>query len=268
MITVGIVVALVVAAIAYAGIRYELRPHPGARSVGSAVEGFHGAVPGADDAKAGAAYALPQAGVYTLRGEGSEHISFPPDSQADGAVMPATVTQLSGGCWRWHVDYNVAHSDEYVFCTGPAGLLQPTDTNAQTWNFGVTAISNTAHITCPASTVALPAHPTPGQTWQWSCPETNTAIGGKSVSTTAARIVGVGTVSVGGTPVAAVDEVQHTTVTGVQTGTVTESWWFSKMSGLPLRVDRTITIHTASPLGVITYSESGSWRLSSLTAQR
>ncbi|HYA69602.1 MAG TPA: hypothetical protein VED63_12800 [Acidimicrobiales bacterium] len=267
VIAIGAVAALVLASIAYAGLRYELRPHPGAKSVGSAVKSFHDSAPDAGAGRGGA-YALPAAGVYTLRGQGDEHISFPPNSQRDGAAMPGTVTSLNGDCWRWRIDYNVAHSEEFVFCTGRAGLFQPTDINSQSWNFGVTTISNTARITCPASTVVLPARPTPGQTWQWSCPETNTSIGGKSVSTTTARIVGDDTVAVGGTPVAAVSEVQRTTVTGVQNGTVTEDWWFSRTSGLALRVERAITIHTTSPLGVITYTEDGSWQLSSLTPRQ
>ncbi len=256
--------ALVLVAIAYVGVRYELRGHPGAKSVGSAVQTFRGSGPGADSA----GYVVPQAGVYTARGQGSEHISFPPNSQRDGTVIPVTVTHLAGGCWRWDIDYNVAHSEEYEFCASRAGLLQPGDDDSQTWDFGVTEISDTAHITCPASTLVLPARGTPGQSRQWSCPETNTSIGGQSVSTTSARIVGIETLRVGDTPLQAVYELQRTTVTGAQTGTVTEGWWFSRSSGLPLRVERNITVRTASPLGAITYSESGSWQLTSLTPRR
>jgi len=258
------VVALVLAAVAYVGVRYELRGHPGAKSVGSAVQTFRGSAPGADTD----GYVVPQAGVYTARGQGGERISFPPNSQRDGTVIPVTVTHLAGSCWRWDIDYNVAHSEQYDFCASRAGLLQPGDSDSQTWDFGVTEISNTAHITCPASTLVLPAQGTPGQSLQWSCPETNTSIAGRSVSTTSARIVGIETLRVGVTPVQTVYELQRTTVIGAQSGTVTEGWWFSRSSGLPLRVERTITVHTSSPIGAITYSESGSWQLTSLIARR
>ena len=68
-------------------------------------------------------YALPAEGVYALNGQGTERISFPPNSHPDGAVMPATITYLADGCWRWHIDYNVAHWEEYDFCPRGGRLL-------------------------------------------------------------------------------------------------------------------------------------------------
>jgi hypothetical protein len=252
-------VALAIAAIGI--VRYETRSRPGAKAIGSAVQNFRhsGTASGVDP------YGTPASGVYTLHGSGTERISFPPNSQSDSAVMPATVTSLGGGCWRWHLDYNTAHAEEFVFCSTSAGLTQPTNRNIQHWDYGAFTVSNVATVTCPSDTIVLPAITTSGQVSRWSCPETNTTVAGLARSDTSARVVAVELLQVGHTEVRAAHEVQDTTVSGAQTGTVTENWWFDVATGLPLRVDRQILIHTNSPLGEITYTESGSWTMSSLS---
>lgn len=261
LIVVGAVMALVLGASAVGAIRYATRSHPGAKSVNSALNNYrHTDAPPSDPY-----YGEPAAGVYSLHGHGTEQISFPPNSQRDSAVMPATVTHLPGGCWRLHIDYNTAHAEEFVFCPTPAGLGQPTNVNIQHWDYGAFHVSNTSTLSCPSGTVVLAATPAAGQTLTWTCPETNTSIAGESHSTTDATIVGVGRVQVGSTNVMAAHELQQTTVSGVQTGTVTENWWFDVATGLPVRVDRQILVHTASPIGAITYTESGAWELASLT---
>jgi hypothetical protein len=259
----GVVAALVLGLLAYALVSYALREHPGAKSVGSAVHSFHGS---GSIVAGGAGQDMPAVGVYTLAGQGSEHISFPPNSQQDGAAMPATVRALPDSCWRWHVDYNVAHWEEFDFCPSATGLLERYDRIWQSWDFGVSKVTNLATITCPPGTVVLPANPVAGSTISWSCLEANSsAVAGNGRSTTAARILGTETLSIGGHAIAAVHELQRTTVTGRQTGSATENWWLDPSTGLPLRIDRTITVHTDSPIGTITYTENGSWRLSSLT---
>jgi len=260
LIVLATVVAVVLASVAYTVIRYETRPHPGAKAIGSAVNNFRHSGSSTTDS-----YGLPSAGVYTLHGQGSERISFPPNSQQDGAVMPATVKYLPGNCWRWHIDYNTAHAEEFVFCPTAAGLAQPTNINVQNWNYGAFSVSDTSTVTCPSGTIVLPREASAGQDVSWSCQETNTSVAGVGHSATKARIVGLETLRIGSTDVPAVHELQDTTVSGSQTGTVTENWWFDVTNGLPLRIDRQIVIHTDSPLGTITYTESGSWQMASLT---
>jgi len=254
-------VGLVIGVMATGVVRYELRSHPGAKSVSSAVSSFRHSGSSSLDPL----HAVPAAGVYTLRGQGGERISFPPNSQKDGATMPATVTHLSNGCWRWHLDYNAAHAEEYVFCPTEAGLTQSTNVNIQHWDYGAFKVSNIAIMTCPAGSVVLPSAPSTGQKLTWSCSETSTAISGLSQSTTKAHIVGVEPLRIGSATVETAHEVQETTLSGTQTGTVTENWWFDVTNGLPVRIDREIMVHTASPLGAITYTESGSWQMASLT---
>ena len=258
----GVAVLVVVGVCAYFFTTYELRAHPGARSVSSAVHSFRGS--GSDPRAAPQFYGVPQAGVYTMQGAGLEHISIPPNSQKDSAVMPVTVSHLASGCWRWRVDYNVAHWQDYVFCTSASGLVQPANRVYQAWDFGAMSITNLATITCPASTIVVPKEPRPGTALTWSCAERNSAVG-PGESSTAARITGLEQLRIGGVDVPVVEEQQAGTVSGTQTGSVTSTWWFVASTGLPVRLDRHIVVHSPSPIGTVTYTEDGSGQLTSLT---
>jgi hypothetical protein len=244
---------------------YWTRSHPGAKSVSSALRELRGG-----SASAGgngqARYPPPETGVYTLRGRGGEHISFPPNSQQDGATMPASVRSLGHGCWRWHLDYNVAHWEEYDFCGAGDVLLQTENRNWQSWDFGSFTVSNMARFTCPATALLA------GGVYQgmidWSCTGVNSAMAGTTTARTTAHLKGVESLRIGGVLVPSEHERQDTVLTGTQTGRVVMDWWFSESNGLPVRVARAITINTASPLGTITYTESGSWQMSSLPPRR
>ena len=241
---------------------YLFRDHPGPQSVNAAVKAFKGREPTPTGRVL--RYEPPAEGVYTLNGQGTERISFPPNSQRDGAVMPASVTYIAAGCWRWHVDYNVAHWEEYDFCPRGPEMLLAANRNSQSWDFGTVKVKNLARFTCTAASVVLPEDPKAGQAQRYSCRGTNTAISGSSTTSTAVRIVGIDSQRVGGVAVPAVHELQQGTLTGGQRGTVTENWWFAVSSGLPVRVDRQITILSNSPVGTVTYKEAGSWQMTSL----
>lgn len=266
VVVLSVVMLLVLSGVGYVWFSYVFRSHPGAQSLHSVESSFKAG--GRDPTAANLRYEPPAEGVYALEGQGSERISFPPNAMSDGAVMPASVTYLSDGCWRWHLDYNTAHWEEYDFCPGLNQQFQPGFRNFQSWDFGTLTVTNLASFSCPSDTVVLPDNPTSGQTLSWTCTGTNSSIKGKTLAKTASRIVGTQSLSIGKTTVRAVEEVQRTTLSGGQNGTVVETWWFSATSGLPLRIQRQIKILTASPLGTITYAESGSWQMTSLTPRR
>jgi hypothetical protein len=242
---------------------YQLRTHPGAKSVASALHSFRGSGP--MTRVRGSSYAFPQAGVYTMRGKGLERISFPPDSQHDGALVPVTISYLSSACWRMRLDFNAAHWEDYVFCPSALGLRQPGTHVYQAWDFGVTSITNLSTVTCPAKTVVLPREPKEDALLTWTCLErnTNTAIG-SGVSSTRARVIGFKTLRVGDVSVPTVEERQTATVSGAQTGSVVTDWWFATSSGLPVRLERHRVVHSPSPIGTVTYTEDGSGVLTSL----
>jgi hypothetical protein len=255
-------VLVVVALVGYLAVAYTVRSHPGAKSVHAAVREFR---PGPATAAADTRYQEPAQGVYQLTGQGTERISFPPNSQHDGSPMPATVTSLPDDCWRWHVAYNVAHWEEYDFCPQGATMVERANRNSQSWDFGTLKVSNVADFTCPSNATVLPADTTAGQRVSWACTGTNSSVPGGTTSKVVSLNDGVVTLTVGHATVQAVHELETTTLSGSQRGTVVENWWFSATTGLPLRVDRDITVKTDSPLGAITYGETGSWKMVSLT---
>ena len=255
-------VVLVFGATGFLVVPYVFRTHPGPMPLGAAVKAFKGNDSSTSDGSIG--YDPPAQGVYALSGQGTERISFPPNSQRDGAVMPASVTYLADGCWRWHVDYNVAHWEEYDFCPRGTQLQLVADRISQSWDFGTFTINNLARLTCPPGTVVLPEDPKSDQTLGWSCTGTNTAVVGRSAAVTTAHIVGIDTLAIGGRRVLTIHELQQVTLTGGQRGTDTENWWFTANSGLPVRLQRDITLSSSSPIGTITYNESDSWQMTSL----
>jgi len=123
LLLVGALVLIVVGICAYLFAAYQLRTHPGAKSVGSALHSFRDSGP--TTRVPGSSYAFPQAGVYTMRGTGLERISFPPNSQQDGlqlgplgglrllplglGVAPAEQPRLPGLGLRGHVDHQPVH---------------------------------------------------------------------------------------------------------------------------------------------------------------
>ncbi len=87
--------------------------------------------------------------------------------------------------------------------------------------------------------MALPVDATVGQQWHGRCTGTNSAVKGLTVSAGPYRFLGLDTVSVGGTPVAAAHFLRLRTDSGAQQGTERSEVWFSTRTGLPLRVRRT-----------------------------
>lgn len=79
--------------------------------------------------------------------------------------------------------------------------------------------------------------------------------------------VGRTTVVVGGTRVPALHYSQSFKLTGDQSGAQHEDFWLAAANGLPLQEERTISVNSPapSPLNQVTYTEHGSWRLTSLT---
>jgi len=253
----------VLGAIGFVVLPYVFREHPGPKSLRAAVKAFQGE--GSTPTGSGTPRnGVPAEGVYPLKGQGTERISFPPNSQRDGAVMPMTITYLADGCWRWHIDYNVAHWEEYDFCPRGGRLLVAGNRVSQSWDFGDITINNLARFTCPSNSVVLPEDPKPGQTQRYSCTGTNTSVSGRSIEATTVRIVGTVSLRIGGTVVSTIHELQQLTLTGGQRGTVSENWWFMVGSDLPVRVERQITLLSNSPIGAITYNEAGSWQMTSL----
>lgn len=260
--TVLVIGAIVVVGIGVVVVSYLLRSRPGAKSLGSATRQFEASTTTRPTPRS---FALPLAGVYKVSGSGIERISVPPNSQEDSAIMPVSVSYLAGGCWTWRIDYNTADWHEYDFCPKGGQLLLFAQRNFQSWNFGVTTVTNLAQFTCNPPSPIVVESPRPGETFAHRCTGTNTAVPGQSTAAGPVTIVGMETVKVGGTPVHAIHMTRRQAFTGSQTGELDESWWFSSTTGMPLKASRNYRLATSSPIGQIVYTEVGSWRLDSLT---
>jgi hypothetical protein len=260
-VVVGIVLGVVLLVAAGAGVLAYLWQRPDARpvSVNEAEKRLDGA---AGDGANGAAF-IPAEGVYSYTGSGSEALSIPPKSQAEGPEMPATVLHHAHGCWTFRIDYSTNHWQDWRYCARDGRLVDQGGRTFQRWDFVVSTIENTSTFPCDPPSVVLRSDMVPGETWQQSCAGTNTSVSGSTVSSGEIRFVGVEPFDVGGTQVDAFHFVQHRTLSGAQHGEANSELWFAP-NGLPLRNQRHIVVDTDSPIGSITYTEDGTFTLTSL----
>ena len=262
LVTAGVLVLAALVVFGGPYVLYLRRSHPGAKSVSSAVQGFRSSTSTTGDGNRN--LVGPRPGVYQAKGTGTERISFPPNSQRDGAVMPITVTTLPGNCWRWHLDYNTAHWHEYDFCVDKGSLLLVAQRNFQRWDFGAVKVTNLGSYTCSPPAPVMITGARAGQQFEHHCTGSNSAVPGTSQVEGPVTMGGTVTIDIGGQKVAAVQQTRVQHLSGAQSGTVEEQWWFDARTGLPLRAERTYRITSPSPVGKITYTERGWWQLTSL----
>ena len=210
----------------------------------------------------------PPAGVYTYRGSGSERLSLPPKEQGQGPEMPGTVTHRADGCWTFRVDFSNQHWQTWIYCPRNRGLVELGGTTFERWDFVFTKYDSTSTFTCAPASVTIRAGMHAGQKWRQSCRGTSSGTKGVSVTSGPYTFVGDDTVVVSGTPVAAYRFRQVRTLSGSQSGHQTTELWFAKSDGLPLRNVRDVTVHTDTVVGSSTYTERGSFQLTSLQTQR
>jgi hypothetical protein len=255
------VVAVLVAMMAVVVFSYLFRSQPGPVSVGSAGRSFRATTTTTPTPKV---FALPPAGVYRASGSGFEQIAVPPDTLHDSSLMPVTVSYLADGCWRWHLDYNTAHWHEYDFCPNDGRLLLRAQRNSLTVDLGLTSITNLAKFACNPPSPIVVEQPRIGEVFAHRCTGTNSAASGISTAAGPVTLVGVTVVDIGGAPVPAIVMTRHQKISGGQSGTLDEKWWFARSDGMPLRANRDYHLSTSSPIGSITYTETGSWQLVSV----
>lgn len=215
-----------------------------------------------------AAVLRPAAGVYVYRGTGTEHLSVPPKRQSQGPRMPATVTHQSDGCWTLRIDFSSQHWQTWIYCPRNGGLVELGGQTFERWDFVVTKYDSTSQFSCDPPSVAMRAEMRPGDHWQQSCRGTSSGTKGEAVSSGQYTFIGDEVVVVGGRDVPAHHFRQLRTLSGSQTGTQTTDYWFAKQNGLLLRNRRAVTVHTDTVIGSSTYTERGSFLLTSLQPER
>jgi len=209
--------------------------------------------------------ARPAPGVYQYTGSGSEQLSLPPLSQAEGPSLPGTVTLQGSNCWLFRIDYSTHHWQTWNYCRHGNDLWEAGGQTWQLWSIGPVNVTNLSSFKCAPGTMALPVDATPGEQWQSRCTGTNTSVSGTTTSAGPYKFIGLDTIRVGRTSVTAARFLRLRTDSGAQKGTERSEVWFSTSTGLPLRVQQQIKLTTATPFGTSTYTQNGVFTLASLT---
>jgi hypothetical protein len=207
----------------------------------------------------------PDEGVYVYEGSGTESLSILPGEHAQGPELPATITHRDNGCWVFRIDYHEDHSQSFRFC--PRGdLLEERSTEIeQAWGVSPGTISSRASFECgPGESIVIDPAADPGDSWRRSCSGTNDTLSGTTVSAGPYRFVGVETVTVDDEEVEALHFHDRRTISGAQHGDEVLDFWLRATDGLPLRNERTVEVTSPSPLGDVTYRETGAYVLTAL----
>lgn len=206
----------------------------------------------------------PAAGIYQYRGEGTEHLDTPPLTQAQGPDIPGTVTHLEGECWRLRVDYSTKHWQSWDYCPSGTGLTETAGAFFQQLDLVVATIDTSSSYTCDPPADAIRPTQSAGDQWTHECRGTSTGTEGEVFSSGPYTFVGPQDLDIAGTTVPALHYRRLRQLSGGQSGTEDTNVWFDSETGLPLRNERTITVHSSSMIGGVTYEEEGSFQLESL----
>ena len=205
----------------------------------------------------------PSAGVYEYRGSGTEHLDKPPKSQSQGPTMPATITYQADGCWIFRIDYSTGHWQSWTYCARNGGLDEVGGQTYERWDFVMFKVDSTSTFTC-ASSVTVRATMRPGDHWTQTCTGTSSAVKGIVTTSGLFTYIGPETLDVGGAKVPAYHFKQLRTLTGAQQGSQENDVWFARSNGMPLRNDHHNVVKSDSPIGKVTYTETGTFALVSL----
>lgn len=259
----AIVVLVLVAVVVGGALVWWNQRGPSKPSIGGAVDRFR-----ASSTDPGTLAAMrPEPGVYIYAGSGSEKLSFLATEQSQDGNLPGTVTSGRGGCWTFTIEYNSFHHQTWDRCLRNGRLVERGNETEQKFDFG--ALSQTEHtdVVCdPPMTIYDPTA-TAGTRAPVHCKGHSQTTKADMTQRGAIKFVGRTTVVVRGTRVPALHYTQAFKITGDQTGTQHEDFWLAATDGLPLQEERTISVDSPapSPLNHVTYTEHGSWQLTSLT---
>ena len=212
----------------------------------------------------------PKPGVYIYAGTGEEKLSFLGTHQSQVGQLPGTVTREASGCWTFAIEYNSFHRQTWRRCVVGDRLLERGNTTEQKFAFGALSQSEHTDVVCdPALTLSDP-EVRPGHRETVACTGRSQTTKTKMLQRGQLDFVGPSVVTVAGKKVAALHFSQDVTISGGQAGSTREELWIAAADGLPLRERRTIKVVSPAPAPIneVTYSEQGTWRLTSMSPRR
>lgn len=265
---VAVVVLGTVVVVAIVGVSVWMgRERPGARSLEDALREFRNGNAGAIES-IGAVVGRPPVGVYLASGAGRASIDFPPASQSYGATIPVTVRHQGDDCWSTQVDFNSAYSQTWDYCATDGAVSELANHTSTRWDFGFTTIDEHTDFVCDPPGSIVRAGERRDAVSSYSCAGRNSSVGGSTTSSVEFTMVGAESIDIGGAPTPTFHYREVDRLSGAQRGTTTIDYWYAVDSFLLVRMTRTNELHTDSPIGSITYSETGSLQLQSLEPAR
>lgn len=204
---------------------------------------------------------VPRPGVYRYTGDGLEELSVLQTGQRWGPELPATVTVEADGCWTFRIDYSTNHWQDTTSCADGGVLREVGGRTWQRFDFGVAAAEDTVVFTCEPANEIVRLDAAPGDSWSQDCTGRSDGRGTEVRSAGTTTFVGPEQLTIGG---AALDvlhyRVDHA-LSGDQVGTEVTDTWYAAASGQVVRLRRESTVESPSPLGPVTYTESGALEL-------
>jgi hypothetical protein len=258
-----IVLLIVTAVLAAAAIPFAIAwSHRGAKeaSIESAVDKFrksHGA--------STAGFLRPASGVYTFVGTGTEKISRPATTQHWGPRIPVTVTKDTNSCWTFRVDYSTHHWQAVHYCANGRVLQETGETTFQAFDFVAFEAEDTNDTVSKAPIDRIRVDAKPGARWTVASNGRSTSRGTKFHATGTETFVGIDRLRIRGEVVPAYHYNADRTLSGSQSGSERYDIWYSVLNGLPVKTDRHVKVTSPSPIGDVTYTENGTYTLTSLT---
>jgi hypothetical protein len=201
---------------------------------------------------------LPSPGVYRYATSGSEDLSVAGATRTFPTTSYLIVQDDGCATERWEPDEQ--HVEGLLICpTAGGGLASPRATTQEQ----IAGMTTTDVITCPATTVFLPARPRVGQRWQATCQTPGSTV------TLTGQVVGDPSVEVGGQAVPAVHTRLTFTFAGDQRGTNPTDYWVAPTTGLILRERESVDLSDAAgPFGSVRYTERMAIALASTAPAR
>jgi hypothetical protein len=202
---------------------------------------------------------LPPPGVYRYRTTGNENLSIAAGIFRSFPNMTnAIVTDAKCATVRW--EPLVEHVEGQVECPAGGGALNLASFPSSEQIAGITTNMN---LDCPAGTYLVPPNAAVGKRWKATCHAP-----GQVVQLTG-RVVGFGSVTVGGRAVPSVHTHLSMSYSGSEAGTSPSDYWVSVEDGMILRETESVDVRqSAGPLGSVHYTEQMAISLQSLTPSR
>ncbi|MBK9178390.1 MAG: hypothetical protein IPM45_02250 [Acidimicrobiales bacterium] len=215
----------------------------------------------------GPALGRPAQGVYTLTGSGSEKLSFQTTGQTIGPTLTATVTWRGDSCWDLRIDYNANHWQTWRYCIEGDHVVDEGGAVFQRIDLVVAHPESLSISACEPPVPSLRRGATAGTTWDDTCTVVTDGRGRSELIGTV-TFLGDEAVTVAGEEVSAGHNRYERRYSGAQRGHGVLDTWFATDTGLPLRSRWELQITSGSPIGDVTYTESGEWTLDSLTPRQ